>query len=153
MNEPKTRRPRPPRPVESFGPELMSALMRGALEGGLTLSLPWRDAVRFRLRVHQLREAMRMAKHDKYPLVARVRVSINVPPNVELVPQGSNYIPRDRSTLCEVVLRPNDSEFSSALHQAGIDVNRELSSPSPSTSPVAEPSPSLDTIEDILKGL
>lgn len=109
-----------PRPVESFGPEILAALLRGATEP-LVLPMPYKLGVRFRLRVHQLREAMRCTNHEKYKLCARVRVTIEWPLGTPTEKSGRHIIPSDRNTMCVVTLKPNDTEFADLLLSAGID--------------------------------
>lgn len=117
---PKPPKPRPPRPVESFGPEILSALLKGATTP-TELEMSYKMGVRFRLRIHQLREAMRRANHEKYPLVARVRVTIEWPDGTPTEKSGRWIVPVDRSTKCKVTLKPNDAEFASFLTAAGIE--------------------------------
>lgn len=118
-DEPK-KRSKTPRPVESFGPEILAALLKGATDG-ISVSMPYRTAVRFRLRIHQLREAMRKSAHEKYELCSRVRVSVKWPEETEVTRLGRHFVPSDRSTPCLVLLQPNDTEFAEALRGAGID--------------------------------
>lgn len=122
MNDLQKKPPRAkaPRPVESFGPEILSALMRGATEG-LEFRTSYATAIRFRLRVHQLRESMRRSGHEKYELVCRVRVSIKWPNETPVTKLGRHNVPDDRSVECIVTLSPNDSEFSELLQAAGVD--------------------------------
>ena len=118
MNKPIIAKPQ--RPVTSFGPEILSALLQGAT-GQLKLSMSYKTGVRFRLRIHQLREAMRNTGHEKYELCARVRVSIAWPDGTPTEKQGRHVIPIDRNTLCTVTLQPNDTEFAGILRDAGVD--------------------------------
>lgn len=111
-------REKKPRPIESFGPEILAALLKGATDP-IEFTVSYKTAVRFRLRVHQLREAMRRSGHPKYELASRVRVSIVWPEGTETVKQGRHFIPLNRDTKCRVLLRPNDSEFAAALKGIG----------------------------------
>lgn len=122
MNKPLlvAKREKPPRPVESFGPEILAALLKGATEP-LVLTMSYKMGVRFRLRIHQLRESMRRNGHDKYNLCARVRVTIEWPKGIPTEKQGRHIIPLDRDQLCKVTLKPNDTEFADFLSAAGVD--------------------------------
>lgn len=144
-------KPKPPRPVESFGGEILAALLKGATDG-FKVQTDYSTAIRFRLRVHQLREAMRKSGHDKYSLVARVRVTIEpVDPNEPVDLQGRHKVPKNRSAKYWLQLRPNDTEFGDILKNAGVDI--ELGS---EESPSIEPSPTpatADSLEDLLRDL
>jgi hypothetical protein len=100
----------------------MAALMRGALSEGLTVNAPWKVAVHFRQRIYQLREAMRKSDHEKYSLVARVRVTIELPEGCESSMVRGSPVPKDRNAIVKLVLRPNDSEFDSMLGDAGLTI-------------------------------
>lgn len=117
MTKPKT-----PRPVESFGPELFATLIKAATSR-VELKMPYRNATRFRMRIHQLRESMRKSGHEHYELCSRVRVTIRWPTGAETEKIGGRHqVPVNRSIVCQVVLQPNDAEFASVLReQAGID--------------------------------
>lgn len=122
-------RPKSKLPVESFGPELLQALMAGAL-GEVKLKMPYGRAARFRQRIYQLRHAMRQAGHEKYELCSRVRISI-------VWSDGSGidtHARPDRGREALVVLSPHDSEFSSALLDAGLGISL------PSAPPIEAPS-------------
>lgn len=149
LKPPKTKAPRP---VESFGPEILAALLRGATEP-LTLDMSYKMGIRFRLRIHQLREAMRRQAHEKYELVARVRVSIEWPDGTALEKQGRYWVPRDRNTKCRITLKPNDAEFAAALSAAGIDPLSGVTSSDLPTEPAERPrhSTPVSTLEDMLK--
>lgn len=153
MNVSKTpppSRPKTPRPVESFGPEILSALMKGATDG-LTLEMPFKLAVRFRLRIHQMRESMRRSGHEKYNLVARVRVQIAWPEDTPVSKQGRHSVPVDRNVKCKVTLRPNDTEFADLLQKAGVDPLDAVSSDDlPETQ---SPKSDLSSLDDMLKDL
>lgn len=114
-------------PIESFGPEIMGALQKGAREE-FSIALPsYRDAVRFQQRIHMLRKAMREANHPLYPVAARVHISLSwgklggFPIEVETTTIGKgNRVPVDRGTPTRVTLKPRDSEFQAALLQGGV---------------------------------
>jgi len=115
--------------VESFGPELLAALLK-ASTGRYTVHLPFNHAVRFRQRLYSLRNALRLAKHEKYSLVSRVRITLTWNPESPTRKAGDHTVPLNTSEPCEVELMPNDTEFSSALADAGVslwldDLSRE----------------------------
>lgn len=118
--------------VESFGPELMAALLQGAA-GKFEVSMPYRKAIKLRQRIYQLRLAMKQANHDKHKLVARTRVTIEWPEDTKVTrtQQGVSY-PNDRGVMCRVLVQPADSEFKELFEQAGVDtkLGDELDKPS-----------------------
>lgn len=125
--------------IESFGPELMAALLKGARER-YTITLPYRSAIKFRQRIYLLRQAMREANHEMYSAVSRTRITITWP---EATPTQRNKWgfawPLDRATLCIVTVEPQDSEFASALAQAGVETKELESDPLATVSPEVPP--------------
>ncbi len=119
--DPEHKKRRPPRPIESYGPELMAALLKGAVDT-FTMEMPFQRAVRFRQRIYQLRFAMESQGHPKYNLVSRVRTTIRWPEGTELVPCGHYFSPKDRTVTCQITISPNDSEFADDLRKAGVTV-------------------------------
>lgn len=113
---------RPPKPVESFGPELFQALVEGS-KREVKFNLPYDKAIRFRLRVNQLREAMRKSNHSQYTAVSQARITIKWPEDTptKKYPGGSIW-PVNRQVMCEVYIKPNDSEFRDVLKSAGVSV-------------------------------
>lgn len=122
-------RPRSKLPIESFGPELMAALIHGSTKE-FRFPLPFNDAVKFRRRVHQLRSRMREEKHEKAMLVERARVSIllgkdagfETDPEYQRISNGGR-VPRDRQAPALIVIKPYDVEFNAALKAAGVDID------------------------------
>lgn len=110
------------KPVESFGPELLSALLSGAKEK-IEVPLPWKAAVRFRQRIQQLRHSMRATSHSQYPLASQARVSISWDDKV-VTKKSSRGVkwPGDPLTPCIVTIAPADSEFTDVLKAAGVEV-------------------------------
>lgn len=91
-------------PVESFGPELLATLRKGAdQEIRITFS-DERLVTRFIQRLNQLRLAMKKANHPDWQQLYRC---------------GFHPDLRDRKTL---IIAPKDSEFRSFLQTAGVDV-------------------------------
>lgn len=113
-NLPKKRR----YPVSSFGPELMAALKKGAVET-VTLKFPnLKTATFFHHRLHTLRAAMRDEGHPDAQLVSRARA-------VKLwgTKLGKEYEDDHQGNrACHVVIQPNDAQFNEALKEAGIEV-------------------------------
>ena len=145
----KTEKTKTPRLVESFGPELLAAILKGAT-APFTLEMSYKFGVRFRQRIHQLREAMRVAKHEKYSLVARTRVSIEWPDGCQVIKTGRHVVPVDRNVKCKVTIQPNDTEFGDILIAAGIELGGDMD-----TLLHHEPSVSHDisVLDDMLKDL
>lgn len=127
-------KPKPPRPVESFGPEILAALLRGA-KGHVEMEVTYRQAIRFRQRVHSLRNAMRLAAHPKYELCSKTCIGIEIPAGTEVVRSGRHFVPVDRGAKVKLILSPNDSEFAEMLAQAGI---KPLAQVEAETKPVPE---------------
>lgn len=126
-------------PVESFGPELMAALLKGAQER-FEIKTTWRRAITFRRRVYQLRERMREEKHPLYPNAALCRIQITWDQNTPVKRSGKN-VPYPASTDAPVtlVLSPYDSEFKEELTKAGIKVEpQEPIIPQPGASPASQ---------------
>lgn len=113
---------RAPKPIESFGPELFQALLEGSKKK-LVLKMPYTKAVRFRLRINQLRETMRRLQHEKYTAVSQARITVKWPEGtpVRKYP-GGNLWPVDKNVECEVIIQPNDNEFRDVLAAAGVTV-------------------------------
>lgn len=140
MTKPKTRYP-----ISSFGPELMSALIKG---GRKKLALKFenvddeqytgrRRAKKFQLRIYTLRGRMREENHPDFPIASRAIVSVIW--GSKAIAHGAPESWREdyngkRGAL--VVIRPQDSEFGDVLTAAGVTVDPP-STPSPV--PFAEP--------------
>lgn len=96
-------------PIESFGPELMEFLLSVGRGKTLVLSFPQRkDATRFRMRVHMLRQRMRETDHPDYKVAAKARLSLR---------WEDGKGPNDPATLTG---RPFDTEFKDVLKSAGV---------------------------------
>jgi hypothetical protein len=149
MTEPRTKFP-----IESFGPELMTALLKGGRE---RLAIPFagpdgagkRKAHMFQRRIHTLRQRMRQENHPDYMLATRARVSLfwgeravdeGGPPEWREDPDGH--------LGALIVIRPHDSEFSDILSQAGIKAGEVSSSEAPTVIPA-----SVASIDDLLDDL
>ena len=66
---------RTPPAVTSFGPEIMAALLRGAKER-FDIPMPYREAVKFSMRIHSLRHAMRHESHEQVAVVSRTKIRV-----------------------------------------------------------------------------
>jgi hypothetical protein len=123
MTVPKSRYP-----IESFGPEIMAALLKASREKVTIAFQSYRDAVRFQQRIHILRSQMRDLHHPMYPIAARVHTSVLFGRRAGLAEvetyrntKGMHY-PRDRNIPAVIILKPRDSEFTAALNAAGVQV-------------------------------
>jgi hypothetical protein len=131
------RNPRPPKPIESFGPELFQALLDGS-KREVKFQLPYRKAVHFRQRINQLRAAMRDLKHEHYPLASQAKITISWPDNTETSKSSRNVrFPKDMNTICDVVIMPSDSEFNDVLKSAGVNI-KPLDPPTTPSTPIVE---------------
>lgn len=64
------------KPVESYGPKLLAALLQAA-EKGIDLTCPTKSkATALRHRMYSLRQAMKKENHPDHPAVVRVSFSI-----------------------------------------------------------------------------
>jgi len=123
MTQPKTKYP-----IESFGPELMEAIVRGGKPGGLVVlkfDKPGgrKHARQFQLRVQQLRTRMRELNHPDYPIAARAMVSMKW--GEKAIAHGAPEDWREDyygEKGCYIVISPRDSEFNDALKAAGIEL-------------------------------
>jgi hypothetical protein len=123
-----TKSPRPPKPIESFGPEIFQALIEGA-KRKVEFDLPYRKAVHFRQRVNQLRNQMRLQKHEHYAMASQARITITWPDDTPCN-KSANGIrsPKDINTPVHVTIAPADAEFAGILEKAGVKVP-ELNTP------------------------
>jgi hypothetical protein len=118
-------------PVSSFGPELMATLLAGATSEKV-IPMPYREAVRFRLRLYQLRYAMLQENHPQAQNVRRVFIRVIWHDHVEVVKSSRGVKrPKDRDTPCKVIVAPQDSEYLAALNKAGIQVGVDDTQPDP----------------------
>lgn len=127
--------PRKPQRVESFGPEMMAVLLRGATDG-IKIELPYHRAIRFRQRLYQLRHAMAVEGHPKYGLVSRVRAAITWDETSIQTVRNSKQVPRptDRRATVTVEVMPLDHEFTQALRDAGLDLKTAVADEQPGVS-------------------
>lgn len=89
-------------PLSSFGAELQATLRAGANKQ-IKITFPTKAlAIRFKQRIHALRNAMKHAKHPDWEQLYRCGVY------------------EDASNPCVVTIGPKDSEFHDILAEAGI---------------------------------
>jgi hypothetical protein len=93
--------------VNSFGPELMAVLLKGARER-VEIPCPDQRTMKFiQMRLQMLRGAMYRERHPQYDLVTRARTS-------------RTWQKGDSDKNCVLVVAPNDSQFSDIFRRAGI---------------------------------
>lgn len=140
MSTPKTKYP-----IESFGPELMAALIAG---GRKVVTLEFKSknmAHRFQMRVNMLRARMRELNHPDFKVASRARVSIY------WGEKGGWPDDPDGKEHGKVIITPRDSEFGDALKDAKVKVEELANDPleesyTPGTN---EPEKFKDPLEDI----
>ena len=133
-------------PVDSFGPELMEALLKGALNS-YWVELPYSVAVKLRQRLYQLRLAMMEHRHEKYTLVSRVQVSIEIKSTGQRIGGRVQALGEEP---CLVEIGPSDTRFVEALKLAGVEP-RGLDDPIPDPEPDTRTQPGLDAFFEDLK--
>jgi hypothetical protein len=144
---------RAPKPVESFGPEVLQALIEGS-KREIVLELPYRKAVFFRQRVNALRAEMRRQNHEMYKIVSQATVRILWGADAELpdVPERRSLtnvrFPMNKNIPAKLVITPADKEFGEALKRAGVEVKPLTPDPIPNTRTTE---PSEDILESYLK--
>jgi hypothetical protein len=134
------------RPVSSFGPELLELLTQGATKEIRIPCPSMRVMKNLQMRLHLLRGAMQREKHPQYNLVTRARTSCTW--DFASHPSTKRHqFPADAKE-CVLFIRPNDSQFTDIIKQAGIsvsDASKDImddvpAAPAPKN-PVVEPTP------------
>lgn len=129
---------RAPKPVESFGAEVLQALIEGS-KREITLKLPYRKAAFFRQRVNALRAEMRRQNHVMYPVVsqATVRILWGEDAGMETIAEKKSStnvrFPLNKDSIVKLVISPADKEFGDALREAGVEVKPLSPDPVPNT--------------------
>jgi hypothetical protein len=104
-------------PVSSFGPQLLAALLKGAVEK-VEIPCPDQRTMQWlQLRIQTLRGAMEREGHPQYALVTRARTA------------RSWNQKKGLDVDCKLIIQPHDSQFSDILTKAGIaatDHDRDL---------------------------
>jgi hypothetical protein len=109
--------------LTSFGPEILQALIEGSRRE-VVVELSYADAVVMRKRMHTLRARMREDKHPLLNIVTAAKVTIRWGEEVATSKSRKNvHYPTDNNAIVELVIRPQDSTFRSALERAGIKVD------------------------------
>lgn len=122
-----SRAARPPKPIESFGPELLQALIDGSKKE-ITLDLTYRQAVYYRQRMNALRAEMRRQNHQLYPLVSQATIRVvwgedaGLPAVDEKKSSTNVRFPSNKSTPSKLVISPPDASLGAALKKAGVEV-------------------------------
>ena len=139
--------PKLSRPVESFGPELLAALLKGATEE-FFVPMTWRQAIRFRQRVHSMRTVMRETGHPKFALCSKVSIGIELPPGTQTVKSGRHSVPIDKGVQVQLRLYPNDSEFGPLRAAAGVQTEAEIEAATKTVLPNSN-TPGLDPLDSM----
>lgn len=115
-------------PIESFGPQVMSALRDGSQREVIIPFPSYRLAFRFQSRIQLLRKQMRDQNHPLWPVVAKAQTSLRwgEKAGFEKVEEiiNSRGTPRPKNSLvpAKLYVFPRDSEFSDALDKAGVKI-------------------------------
>lgn len=132
-------------PLESFGPEIMAALLKGAREE-VRIKTTYRQGIIFRRRVHQLRARLRDLGHAQYPLAARAMVRLlwgkeaGLPEVENRISSRNVKFPVNPDCDAFLILSPRDSEFSEVLQKSGITASLSEDPLANSTQPaIGEP--------------
>lgn len=129
-----SKKTRTPPPVTSFGPEIMAALLRGSKER-FEIPMPYRDAIKFTMRIHSLRHAMRTEGHEQVNVVSMTKVRVlwgeraGLPPVPERKNSRNVPYPENSDIPAKVVIEPHDREFAQALIAAGIKADELKADP------------------------
>lgn len=129
MTTPKTKFP-----IESFGPQLMAALVGG---GRSRLIIPFEGplgkklAHNFQRRIHMLRSRMRELNHPDYIVAARAKATILWGEKAaDADPKFEDWrIDFDGRRGAIIVIAPRDSEFEEVLAKAGVGVGTTPTAP------------------------
>lgn len=112
--------------LNSFGPHLLAALIKGSREEVVLKPILWRQAVVLRQRINQLRKLMLEENHPLAMAVQRASVSVHWGPKFGL-PEIKTKTNANKQTYpidgdAEVMLRilPKDDEFAEIFERAGI---------------------------------
>jgi hypothetical protein len=110
------------KPIESFGAELLAALVEGA-KRKVEVRLPYKKAVHLTQRINMLRREMQQQGHPQYSVASQARLSVSWPPDTDVRKTSRGVsIPVNRMTMCTVTIQPADSQFGDALRAAGVVV-------------------------------
>lgn len=112
-------------PIESFGPEILAALIKGSKEPVVIRFPTYRQAYSFTMRLSQLKAQMLLQKHALGSVVQRAKPSLDWgqhldPPVATKYGHHKTASPINHATPTTCTISPRDSEFEEALKAAGI---------------------------------
>lgn len=117
-------KPKSKYPIEAFGPELMSALLRGGRQRVVLKFLGANGkalAHSFQRRIHTLRQRMRQEDHPHYILAAKAKVSIMWGEKAIEFGAPEDWLDDANGKKgAFIVVQPHDIEFRSILEDAGL---------------------------------
>lgn len=129
---------RAPKPVESFGPEVLQALLEGS-KREIVLLLPYREAVQHRARMNSLRAAMQRSGHEMYRIVSQttIRVVWGEDAGLDPIPEKKSStnvrVPLSKNAPAKLIISPADKKLGEALKKAGVTVPDFNPDPVPNT--------------------
>lgn len=144
--------PRTKEPIESFGGELMAALLEGSRR---RILIPFRGedhqgrkkANSFARRLNTLRQRMRQEGHRDYNLAMRAKVGVYIGPEAVRHGGPQEWKEDHNGSLGGlVVVEPKDSEFLDDLRAAGVTVDRV-------DQPINPPPPEDETVDALVDEL
>lgn len=128
-------------PLESFGPELMAALIQGS-NAHYEIPMTFRQAVNHRQRLNTLRRVMVNVAHPMAKIVSLTKIAIRWDDTVPVRRSSKNVrIPVSLDAPVRLVIEPYDKEFAIALGKAGIHIT-----PPDPLPDIPEPAESLEDI-------
>lgn len=122
--------------IESFGPELLELLKRGARErveisrdsaGNL---IPYRRIHYLRMRLSMLRGVIRRNDHELKKIVSRCGMQVlwgeraGYDPVEDHIGKKNNRRPKDTMTPAKLILQPNDAQFEDLLNPLNLSINQ-----------------------------
>lgn len=122
--------------IESFGPELLELLKRGA-RGRVEISkdrdgnlIPYRRIHYLRMRLSNLRGVIRRNDHELKKIVSRCGMQVlwgeraGYPPVEDHIGKRNNRRPKDTMTPAKLILQPNDAQFEDLLDPLNLSINQ-----------------------------
>lgn len=111
-----------PTRVNAFSPAIYALLLKGSQQR-VEVKLPYRDAIRLRLRLYSLRTIMRKENHQHLGIVMKSKIMLRFADDVELRKntRTKEHVPINKDVQCTLIVQPADDEFEAALREAGID--------------------------------
>lgn len=136
-------------PLTSYGSKLFDVLIEGS-RAKLTQTLPYREAVQIRIRLHQLRHRMHKERHELYPIAAKAKISIRW--DEAAIPTRKGYrnskTPLNLDAPVLLTIEPRDSEFDTTLESMleASGAKRTVAPPATHTEPITTAPPTIDAI-------